>query len=80
MSLLRILIHELLLRLSLSIRVEPIRIDNSRRFVSCLVDLSGSRVYESPFCLSRPEALRLAREYRDFLIHTSRRNYGRARV
>lgn len=79
-SILKILIHELFLWLSLSVHTETMWVDNGRRFVSRIIDINGSRVYESPFFPSRLEALRLAYEYRDFLIHTRRRYFERARV
>ncbi len=80
MPILKILIHELLLRLSLCVRVETIWVDNKRRFASQLNDRNGSRVYESPLCPSRLKARQLAYEYRDFLVHKRRRYFERAKV
>ncbi len=79
MSILMILIYELLLRLSLSVCVETILVDDDRCFVSRIIDLNGSRVYESPFCYSQLEARQYAHEYRDFLINTRRRYFERVR-
>jgi hypothetical protein len=80
MSILKILIHESLLRLSLSIHVETIQVEDSHRFVSRLRDRNGSGVYESKFCSSALAARQLAREYRDYLIHARRRHFEQARA
>lgn len=80
MPILEILIHESLLRLSLSIPVETIRVEEGHRFVSRLNDRNGSRVYESKFCSSPLEARQLAREYRDYLIHARRRRFDWTRA